>query len=70
MLNKIALRKQINMMQTFKKGNISLDKTIALSKQIVKGEVQPSEVIELNTFCGEVVSFEFTNFKNSNKRLH
>lgn len=52
------------MMQTFKKGNISLDKTIALSKQIVKGEVQPSEVIELNTFCGEVVSFEFKDFKN------
>ena len=52
------------MMQTFKKGNISLDKTIALSKQIAKGEVEPSSVIELNSFCGEIVSFEFKHFKN------
>lgn len=51
------------MMQTFKKGNICLDKTIALSKQISKGEVEPSEILEVNTYCGEPVSFEFAHFK-------
>lgn len=50
-------------MQTFKKGKINLDKTIALSKQIVKGEIEPSEVLEITTFCGEPVSFNFKTFK-------
>lgn len=51
-------------MQTFKKGKVSLDKTIALSKQIVKGEIEPSDVIQVTKFCGEPVSFNFKNFKN------